>query len=64
MNDTRIKKFKGIDNPKIVLLIIGLMGISAIGKIFSVPDTGFFTGLFLGIILSFVFRMRLQERGD
>ena len=56
MNSARTKKFMGIDSPKVILPIIGLLAVASFAKIFGILGTGLLTGMCLGIITSFVIR--------
>ena len=64
MNNVKIKKLRGIDSPKIMFPIIGLLAISRFGKIFSVPFTGVLVGICMGIIVSFVIRVNFAGGKD
>ena len=56
MNNVKIKKFKGIDSPKIVFPVIGLLALTSLAKVFGIAGTGFLAGIFMGIIISFFLR--------
>ena len=64
MNNVRTKKFRGIDSPKVIFPIVGLLAISALGKIFLVPVTGVLMGICMGIILSFFIRVDFAGKED
>jgi hypothetical protein len=59
MNNVRTKKFKGIDNPKFLFFIAGLLAITGLARIFGADGAGFLAGIFLGIILSYILRVRI-----
>jgi hypothetical protein len=59
MNNVRTKKLRGIDSPKIMFPIVGLLALAGLAKLFGVDGTGFLAGIFLGIILSYILRVRM-----
>ncbi|WMT51832.1 MAG: hypothetical protein RE471_02885 [Ferroplasma sp.] len=58
------EKFKGIDNPKIVFPVIGLLGLTGLARIAGIPGTGYLAGLFAGILVSFIFRHALEVKHE
>ena len=59
MNSGRTNKFRGIDSPKVIFPVIGLLALAGLAKLFGVDGTGFLAGVFLGIILSYILRVRM-----
>ena len=59
MNNPRIKQLSGIDRPKFVYLTIGLLAITVLASIFGIPGAGFLAGIFFGIFISYILRIRM-----
>ena len=59
MNNARIKQLSGIYSPKFVYMTIGLLAITVLASIFGIPGAGFLAGIFFGIFISYILRIRM-----
>ena len=59
MKNGRIKQLSAIDNPKFLYFIAGLLAITGLARIFGADGAGFLAGIFLGIIMSYILRVRI-----
>ena len=60
MNNPRIKQLSVFDSPKFVYTTIGFLAITVLASIFGIPGTGFLAGIFFGIFISYILRIRMR----
>lgn len=62
MNSGRTNKFRGIDSPKVIFPVIGLLALTSLAKVFGIQGIGIFAGIFMGVIVSFIIRHIFEDK--